>query len=352
MKDIFPFKKKVIQKEKDNVHHDKYLFEKKLNPNYVKKLTLILHDSINYKDYANTRKNLRNAIYKDIGDNKLRLTFKKFPIKLVKQNNISSYNNSSNLLQITPKKSNLTKSLDEIREKKSNKNFKYNPNKYKTIMIDNDIKKILYNNEEKIPLIQQKKIYNKFKHKFLYYKPKLIEQLKSPFFTPIEQVKPIKNDFNTIPINNSTINKNQTQSLSSNYTIDMNNLFQTCNTLKVLRDKNVLNEKVLNNQQILYEKIKEELVPSTDKIIKKKNLMSRYDFFYYDAKKWNIMSDEMLMKNKEKEFYNNINRKINISIKHLKNKSNFYSNKLCMLNNIKNSKSKSLNEINPDFDFD
>ena len=106
----------------------------------------------------------------------------------------------------------MPKTLDEIREKNNSIDNTNDNNIYNTFMIKNDIKEILYKNEEKkIPLQQQKDIYNKFKSKFLYYKPKLISQLNSPIYTPIVQLNNNKKiSYKTTSFNNSLLNKSQT----------------------------------------------------------------------------------------------------------------------------------------------
>ena len=253
LKDIFPLenKRKIKKEINNNIIQGMNLIEKKLATNYIKKLSLLLHDSFNYKDYAIKRKNLNKTIYKDIGNNKLRLTFKKFPSKLIKNNNGININKNRS-------RNIITNDLDEIREKNNSINDIDNDtnNIFKTFVINNDIKEILYNNEEKISLNKEKNIYNKFKNKFLYYKPKLMAQLSSPFFTPIVQANNNKKiSYKSTSFNNSLLNKSQ-QSHTSIYN-DINNLFKTCNSLKALRDKKKLDNDILNNKQKLCEEIRE-----------------------------------------------------------------------------------------------
>ena len=330
MKDIFPIsenKKKLGIKEAETEIN---FIGKKLTPNYIKKLSLILYDSINYKDYAFKRKNLEKTIYKDIGNNQLHLTFKKFPIKLMKQPN---NNYSRNIIPNIPNKKYLTKTLDEISEKNDIKIEKSNSNIYKTFMINNDIKKLLYNDKEKIPLQQQRNIYNKFKHKFSYYRPKLMSQLNSPFYTPMAQFRSMNNCFKSTSLDNSLLNKSQIQSISPNYTIDMSNLLKTCNSLKALRDKRRLNKDILNNKQIFCEKIKEELIPDKVKKIKRKVYMPSYDLFYYDAKKWSKFNNKILKNKNGKKLLNNMDREFFTSFKKINN-NNSYDDKFLKLNNI------------------
>ena len=358
LEDIFPIEnKKTLKKGANNNISQENLIDKKLTPVYIKKLSLLLYDSVNYKDYAIKRKNLNKTTFKEIGINKLRLTFKKFPIKLVKKNNSNINININNNLS----RNLMPKTLDEIREQNDNSINNINDNNiYKTFMINNDIKKILYNNEEtKIPLQQQKEVYNKFKYKFLYYKPKLISQLNSPIYTPIVQMNNNnkKISYKTTSFNNSLLNKSQTQSQNSIYT-DIGNLLKTCNSLKALRDKKKLDKDIINNKQKLCEKIKEELFrKNKGKKKKKKIFISQYDFFYYDAKKWNKFRNKDYNNNSNKvnninNLYNNVDKVFNESIQNVKNKSNFYNGKLLKLNNIKKSIKNSKGKINEYSDFE
>lgn len=81
--------------------------------------------------------------------------------------------------------------------------------------------------------------------------------------------------------------------------------------------------------------------------------MSLYDFFYYDPKKWNKLSDKMLIQKKEKQSYHNINNAFNSSIKNMKRKSNLYKDKLFKLKNIRNYSRNPQNdiEVGKDFEF-
>ena len=244
----------------------------------------------------------------------------------------------------------MPKTLDEIREKNNSIDNTNDNNIYNTFMINSDIKEILHNNEEKkIPLQEQKDIYNKFKSKFLYYKPKLISQLNSPIYTPIVQLNSNKKiSYKTTSFNNSLLNKSQTQSQDSIYT-DISNLLKTCNSLKALRDKKKLDKDIINNKQKFLGKIKEELFrKNKDKIIKKKIFMSQYDFFYYDAKKWSKFKYKDNNNRKVKNFNNlnnNVNKVFNENFQNMKGKNNLYSDKLLKLNNLKKNRNYSQVEI-------
>jgi hypothetical protein len=317
LKDIFPFSKneqKIVSK-KLNQRDDS--LSKKLSKNYIDKLSLILHDSIYYKDYPLKRKNLYKTVYKNLENNKMHLTFKKFP-----KNNTSLNNNSQNnpILNNNPNKVYSLKKLVPIKGKQ-------NDNINKTFSISDDINNILFNKEEKMSLSKQKKIHDKFKPKFLYYKPKLLSQLNSPFFSHYSEL---------------SLNKNK--SLSNLYSYNhMNNLFKVCNSLKALRDKKKLNENILKNKQKFLEEIKGELIPCKNKKIKKKIFLSDYDFFYYDAKKWKKINDEIIKSDINK--INQMNKRLNDNISNIQYRNKFYKEKLVKLQDKKNYGRKSLLEF-------
>ena len=299
-------------------------FNNKLNENYVKKMSLLLYDSINYKDYAKKRNNLNKTTYKNIGPNKLRLTFKKFPTRLVKgfKNNLFNKNNEhkenknenqEKIIFFTPDKKYNQKIKDEIKEKSKFIN--------ESCQINNEIKEILCNDNEKISIIEEKRIYDKMKPRFPYLKLKLIKQLKSPIFASTTTKEPLKINFVKSPPlspNNSLLLANQTNtSFSTNFNIT--NIFKTCNSLKVLRDKNKLNKEILSNKKELYKKIKEELKPVKEKKDRKKKFLSQYEVFYYDANKWNKIRKEKEANKDKLEFYG-INSKFNGNIQKMDNK--------------------------------
>jgi hypothetical protein len=302
----------------------------------------LLHDSINYKDYALKRNNINKTIYKDIGNNKLRLTFKKFPIKILKQNNDN--NNKNNLKIDSTNKTFLPKTLEEIRENNNNKtNEKIN----NTYMINNDIKEILNNNNNngyKINFEKNKKLYNKFKQKFLIYKPKLLSQLNSPFYTPVPPISLKKKGLKTVSLKNSLLQKSKSASFLTDDN-NMNSLLITCNSLKVLRDKKILDKNILNNEQKFYEKIKEELLPKKIKKIKKKIFLSRYDFFNYDPKKWIKNKDETKDVKDMNNMLDEVNELLSENILKMKNKAEFYNNKLNYVKNKRHSIEIEINKI-------
>ena len=124
VKDIFPYNKSDSKKVPKNIND---LIFKKLSKNYIDKLSLILHDSIHYKDYYLKRKNLDKAIYKNLDNNKMHLTFKKkFPIKLTKnninKNNINNISSQNSIIINNPNKTNL-ESIEEKQDKNIDKTY-------------------------------------------------------------------------------------------------------------------------------------------------------------------------------------------------------------------------------------
>ena len=318
VKDIFPYNKSDSKKVPKNIND---LIFKKLSKNYIDKLSLILHDSIHYKDYYLKRKNLDKAIYKNLDNNKMHLTFKKkFPIKLTKnninKNNINNISSQNSIIINNPNKTNL-----ESIEEKQDKNID------KTYSLSNDINNVFFNKEDNLSLLKQKKVYDKFKPKFLYYKPKLLSQLKSPFFSHYSEI---------------SLNKSKSLSNISSYN-NMNNIFKSCNSLKALRDKEKLNENILKNKEKFCEEIKEELIPIKNKKNKKKFFWADYDFFYYDKKKW---------KNKDENIKNNndifiqMNKLLNDNIADIQYRNKFYKEKLLKLEDKNNYMRNSILEFN------
>ena len=272
----------------------------------------------------------------------MRLTFKKFPIKILKQNNDN--NNKNNLKIDSTNKAFLPKTLEEIRE---NNNNKINEKINNTYMINNDIKEILNNNNNngyKINFEKNKKLYNKFKQKFLIYKPKLLSQLNSPFYTPVPPISLKKKGLKTVSLKNSLLQKSKSASFLTDDN-NMNSLLITCNSLKVLRDKKILDKNILNNEQKFYEKIKEELLPKKIKKIKKKIFLSRYDFFNYDPKKWIKNKDETKDVKDMNNMLDEVNELLSENILKMKNKAEFYNNKLNYVKNKRHSIEIEINKI-------
>ena len=297
-----------------------------MSKKYLDKLSFLLYNSVNSRDYFLLRNNINNDT-----------------LHINRENNGHSL--TSQLFQNRNSQSKTDLSNNNIYQIQEYNN---------TYNINNDIKSILYNRNEKILNETRKNILNKFQKKFLNYKPKLLSQLNSPIFAPIipPDRKKIKRFSRIVQIkNNISLNKSKSVSnltpKNDNDNINnniMNNLLNTCNSLKALRDKKILNKEILNNKQIFYEKIKEELNPIKIKKIKKKKILPKFDLFYYDYRKLKKNKIDTFEK-KDREIYDDLNRQFNDNISYLKNKSEFYKDKLMKLNDYLKSKNKSHLEI-------
>ena len=69
---------------------------------------------------------------------------------------------------------------------------------------------ITNNNGYKINFEKNKKLYNKFKQKFLIYKPKLLSQLNSPFYTPVPPISLKKKGLKNVSLKNSLLSPSKT----------------------------------------------------------------------------------------------------------------------------------------------
>ena len=162
-----------------------------------------MHDSSNYKNYPVKRNNINKIVYK-FENNGFRLTFRK-PLKKnfsdfsdinsqsldynssKNETNIKSnehFNSDSNNdfnpenykpdLLLTPNNNRVfNKLIDNGEEIKNNNIDIENIEEQQSFKIPDKIRDILYNNDKEISLIEQKKIYNKFKKKFPYFRNKL-----------------------------------------------------------------------------------------------------------------------------------------------------------------------------------
>ena len=287
-------------------------------------MCLLLYNSVNYRNYFLLRKNLNNdTLYKELENNKQNLTFKK-----VQKNNNQTKTDLSNKLYQIPEYSN-------------------------TYSINDDIKLLLSNNREKLSFEKNKNIFNKFKQKYLYYKPKLLSQLNSPIFS--SGVPPIKNKIkihskitsikNMFPLNKSKSVTNLIKPNNNNNNNNIiNSLLRTCNSLKALRDKKTLNKDILNNKEMFYEKITEELNPFKFKKIKKKKILANFELFPNDNKILKNYKIESYEK-KDREMFNDLDRQFNENITYLKNRSDYYKDKLIKFEDFLKNKNNSNMEI-------
>ena len=339
----------------------------KIKKDYLDKLSLLLPDSFKYKNYPYKRKHINNIEYKFNENNELRLTFVKPSYKNNSENinykSIESYilndnysrneikveiNNNgnnevinedykSNML-LTPNNNNIKYLFgdEEIKERNNLSDFQ-NTKTFNCFKLTENVKNILYNNNnEDISLDEQRKIYNKFKKKFPYFRNKLNAHLSIPHF-------------NSEKIENRYINLKQHKNpkirlTKYNKKLSLDQLISTANELRTLRDKTKLNKKFLSEDNIL-KTIKKEISFSLNltKYPQKKNILSPHELFYYDAKKWknNRISHKT---NKNDLHFNQINKEIDETIKEMKKKITNLNQELLKIEDIKN-KMKSQNKL-------
>ena len=336
----------------------------RINKDYIDKLSLLLHDSYKYKNYPFKRNNINKIEYK-YENNGFRLTFKE-PLKKnfsdlsainsqyfdsnnsqneiklnehfnsYSNNDFISENDKSNLL-LTPNYNKVfNKSIDNGEEIKNNNENIENHNFFK--MSDN-IRKILYNNDKDISLIEQKKIYSKFKNKFPYFRNKLNNQLNFPPFNSDIQ----NSSSNLIERIYPKSPKAKIKLSKRNKNLELDNLLKTVNELRNLRDKVKIDKNILSEQNIIKEIIKETIAETPIKKLKKKIVLSPYELFYYDPKKWKKGWTNKRDMKKEIHF-NEINKQIDDIIKEMKNKIITLNQEIFKLEDIRN-KMKSQNKL-------
>ena len=333
----------------------------KIKKDYIDKLSLLLHDSSNYKNYPVKRNNINKIVYK-FENNGFRLTFRK-PLKKnfsdfsdinsqsldynssKNETNIKSnehYNSDSNNdfnpenykpdLLLTPNNNRVfNKLIDNGEEIKNNNIDIENIEEQQSFKIPDKIRDILYNNDKEISLIEQKKIYNKFKKKFPYFRNKLNNHLNLPHFNS-EIPNGYTNLFQRIyPIGPKT--KIKLSKIHKNLEIDQ--LLKTVNDLRNLRDKVKIDKNILSEENLIKEIKKETIIETPIKKLKKKIILSPYEVFYYDAKKWE--KGWITKKDKQKDIhFNEINKQIDKTIKEMKNKVNELNLEILKLEDVRN----------------
>ena len=334
------------------------LLENKLNNNklkikkdYLDKLSLLLHDSFKYKDYYFKRNNINKIIYKYNENNELRLILNEFLSKsnnnifhkkeIKNKNNCDDYNNEKYILEdirsdliLTPiqSKNNL---LEDEKMNKKNEQTDFNSNiihkkKQHFFGISNDIIKILYNNEDKISLSEQKNIYNRFKKKYPYFRHKLNKQLNIQNFNSEKRIK-YSNLGQKFFVKNHKLNMN----LMKNDNLSLENLLKTANELRILRDKIKINKSILSEENILKEIKKESISTSPITKIKKKLILMPYEMFYYDTKKWKKIKNSK-KDGKDEKYFNKIDKEIDDTINEMKNKVINLNQEISKLEETKN----------------
>jgi len=302
----------------------------KLKKDYIEKLSLLLHDSFKYKNYSFKRNNINNIIYK-YNNNELRLTFKKG--RKNNNDNTNSYYNDENFksnLILTPNISKINLIEDEVKNNKNEINDLNNNKNCNFLEVSDDVRKILYNNNnEEISLNEQRKIYNKFKNKYPYFRNKLINQLNCPLFNS-EKINKYKHLDERIIFKNPKL---KIRLIKNNSPLEQ--LLKTANELRNLRDKHKINKKSLSEDNLLKEIKKESIYTPPHKEIKKKLILSPHELFYYDAKKWknnrNTKKD-----GKDEKYFKNIDKQIDDTIKEMKNKVILLNEEIVKLEEVKN----------------
>ena len=111
-----------------------------------------------------------------------------------------------------------------------NNNF---PNFRNKNRLTNSVQNILYNSNDFTPINEQKKIYNKFKNKFPFYRNKLNNQLNYPPFNS-------ENEARFINLNQQFFKREKRPKIrltNNQKKYDLDELLQTANGLRTLRDK-------------------------------------------------------------------------------------------------------------------
>ena len=159
---------------------------KKLDDKYKDRLSLLLYNGNNVKDYFSKRADLDNIIYEYKDEDKLYITLSNFKKKntgsssknVLKNNNNSSYQNyTENVSNYLTNDTNYNNSRQkEISEKKEKILAKDMYEDFKEEIIDREIKKLLLNEEKDLPRNLEKQIFTQLRKKYNFMK----EEKKSP----------------------------------------------------------------------------------------------------------------------------------------------------------------------------
>lgn len=341
----------------------------KIKKDYLDKLSLLLHDSSKYKNYPFKRNNINKIEYKYNENNELRLTFRKPLYKNFSENNFQSkdsyllknYNNRNEIkieinnnanntsindiinvnyksdLLLIPN-NNRVKNDEDSKKRSIISNFQgfKDKKKYNLLKLPDNIKKILYNNDEQISLKEQRKIYNRFKNKFPFFRNNLNNQLDYLHFNSDNQIRS-----NILSQHIFETNKKpKIRLVNNNRNLTIVHIINTVNELRALRDKVKINKNSFSEENLLT-KIRKESILTPKKKIKKKLVLSPYEVFYYNSKKWK----RNFKKNNKKEIhFNEINKQIEETIKEMKNKVIILNQEIFKLEDVRN-KMKSQNKL-------
>ena len=318
------------------------LDKSKLSKLYADKLSLLLYDSPKYKNYPFKRKNIDSTEFKYNENNELRLTLRKYPKKDFQQYpNVQSYDNKLNKYYnsysnidfnnddiynsnriLTPNGNKLLIEDEKIIEKNSNKgNF---------LRLNDEVKSLLYNNDDQLPIYKQKEIYEKFKKKFPYYKRLLNSQLVLPLLNSERTNKDINYQkfFSKTPEANNYLRK------KINYN-NIQQILKTANEFGILMDKSNVNRNILYKDNLLGQINKDSSAGKSLIKIKKKIILPPYEMFNYNSEKWKKKE------NSKKEQKSNINfeqidKEIVGKINEMKNKVIVLNQEIFKLEEVRN----------------
>ena len=260
------------------------LYSKKLNKDYIDKLSIILYSSKNKTDYPQKRNNLQKTIYKYDDKNELYLTLPKLRNKNRNQNainnNFNAYLKTDTTEYTTDKVTNniLTKQYSEEDD-----------------ILDENIKEILYDNENGDEEDEKGKIlYDRLKTKYDIFEN--------------EENNNTERNYKSLPKINKKKNKKNKKQIPSEY-----KLIATPQQISEF-DYNLGKSFINGNLRYLTRKQKEKLAyiaelnlfNSIDRIKEKtdiikeiktgsqnrKTILMPIDFFKYDASKWKKISNE------------------------------------------------------------
>ena len=229
---------------------------------------------------------------------------------------------------LTPNNScNIGVIFEDEEKNDGNNNFSNFRNKNRLM---NSVQNILYNSNDFTPINEQKKIYNKFKNKFPFYRNKLNNQLNYPPFNS-------ENEARFINLNQQFFKREKRPKIrltNNQKKYDLDELLQTANGLRTLRDKSKIDKNILSTDNLL-KKLKNESIFKTPKMkFRKKIILSQHEYFYYDEKKWKNGNSQKNFKNDI--HFNEINKQITDTIKEMKNKVSVLNQEIINIEEFKN----------------
>lgn len=259
------------------------LYSKKLNKDYIEKLSILLYNSKNKTDYPQKRNNLKKTVYKYDDKNELYLTLPKLRSKNANANAIN--NNFNAYLK--------TETTEYTNDKITNNQFTKQYSEEDDIL-DQNIKEILYDNENGDEEDEEK-------GKLLY------DRLKTKYdIFENEENNDTQRNYKSLPkINKNKKNKKQipseykliaTPQQISEFDYNLGKSFINGNLRYLTRQQKeklayIAELNLFNSIERLKEKnniIKEIKTGSQNR----KTILMPIDFFKYDAVKWKKISNE------------------------------------------------------------